>query len=152
MRNKQNYNRSNKIQAVDFYISNQAKDVLQKLLQSQETEDRQSLGENLLTELSALSEISVPTLKISNVQQYHKKHKGKTVFKQYGYYKPAQKYIYIHNKTAVRGQILAPKTFTDTLLHEWLHHYDTEALQLDSVHTAGFYARLKDLKNKLGWR
>lgn len=151
MSSKQNYNKSNRILTVDFYISNQAKRLTKELLNSQDTADRQSVAEALLSELSALSDITPVRLKISDAKQYHKKSKGRTVFKQYGYYKPNTKYIYINNRTAVRGKILAPKTFVDTLIHEWVHHYDTEALKLDSIHTRGFYERLKDLKNKLGF-
>ena len=151
MSSKRNYNKSNRILAVDFYISNQAKRLTRDLLHSSETDDRQELAKKLLAELSALSNIGPVRLKISDAKQYHKKSGGKTVFKQYGYYKPDTKYIYINNRTAVRGQILAPKTFVDTLIHEWVHHYDTEALNLDSIHTKGFYERLKDLKTKLGF-
>ena len=88
-------------------------------------------------------------LKVSSARQYHKKYQGRVVSKQYGYYRPASKYIYISNRTAVRGQILAAKTFIETLLHEWVHHYDFCSLKFNSIHTSGFYARLNDLKEKL---
>lgn len=148
---KRNYTKSNKILAVDAYISRDAKSLARELLKSKGTKERQSLASNILEELSNLAEITPVTVKISDSKQWHKKRGGKVAFKQYGYYKPGTKYIYITNRTAVRGQILAPKTFLDTLLHEWLHHYDTERLKLDSIHTAGFYARLKDLKEKIGY-
>jgi hypothetical protein len=148
---KRNYTKSNKILSVDTYISRYARQLTSKLLESQETTQRQSLASSILEELSKLAEISSVRVTISDAKQWHKKYNGKVAFKQYGYYKPGKKYIYITNRTAVRGQILAPKTFLDTLLHEWLHHYDTERLKLDSIHTAGFYARLKDLKEKIGY-
>lgn len=147
--NKKNYNKSNKILTVDFPISKQAINLAKKLLTSQLEPDRQSSGDNLLDELADLAKIDIVHLKISDKKQPHKKAKGRVVFKQYGYYKPGSKYIHINNRTAVRGQILAPKTFLDTLLHEWLHHYDHSRLGLNSIHTSGFYARLKDLKEKL---
>jgi hypothetical protein len=37
----------------------------------------------------------------------------------------------------------------NTIIHEWLHHYDTEKLKLRSIHTKGFYMRLSSLKNNL---
>lgn len=148
---KRNYTKSNKILAVDAYISRQAKQLARKLLESRETDARQTLASLILEELNNLADIPPVSVKISDAKQWHKKYKGKVAFKQYGYYKPDTKYIYITNRTAVRGQMLAPKTFLDTLLHEWLHHYDTERLRLDSIHTAGFYARLKDLKEKIGY-
>ena len=69
--------------------------------------------------------------------------------KRYGSYRLGSATITIPNRTAVRGQIVASKTFLDTLLHEWLHHYDTLKLKLNSIHTKGFYLRLSDLKGKL---
>ena len=89
-------------------------------------------------------------IKISDTRQYHKRRGNSIVFKQYGYYKPETNYIYIQNRTPARGQLLAAKTFIDTVIHEWLHHYDTHKLKLNSIHTTGFYTRLKNLKDGLG--
>lgn len=110
---------------------------------------RQLLGEALLDELSDAVQIDIIKLKITDTNQYHRKMNGRMVMKKYGVYHPKTKLISIANKTAVRGQILAPKTFLDTLLHEWLHHYDTYKLKLHSIHSKGFYLRLNDLKDKL---
>jgi hypothetical protein len=58
--------------------------------------------------------------------------------------------IRIYHRTAVRGQVVAPKVFLNTLLHEWVHHFDFAALRLGrSPHTAGFYARLRALADAL---
>lgn len=146
-----NYKKSNSILATHIPISDFSRTMAQKILKSKDTIERQHLSEALLDELCDMAEITICKLNISDAKQYHKKSKNKVVFKQYGYYKPNTHYIYIHNKTAVRGQILAAKTFLDTLLHEWLHHYDHQKLGLNSIHTAGFYARLKDIKEKVGY-
>ncbi len=46
--------------------------------------------------------------------------------------------------------MITPKVFLNTLLHEWVHHYDFDGLQLArSPHTAGFYARLRALAETL---
>jgi len=145
-----NYLRSNKIVKVKIRSNSLMVDLVKSLLDSKTSNQRQVVGEQLLDELCDASKIDIINLKISDTNQYHKKRNGRVVFKQYGYYRPQSNYIYIQNKTAVRGQILAPKTFIDTLLHEWLHHYDTKKLKLNSIHTKGFYLRLKDLKQKLG--
>lgn len=150
-RPKSNYEKSNAITTVKIKVSKQSKKLTKQLLKSTKTTDRQRLGDDLLDELADLAKIDIVTLKISDKKQYHKKAKGKVVMRQYGYYRPQSKYIYINNRTAVRGQILASKTFVDTLLHEWVHHYDHAKLGLNSIHTAGFYARLKDIKTKLGY-
>ena len=146
-----NYDRSNSITKIKFPVSDRALELSGKLLKSSTEEDRQKLGDKLLDELADLARIDIVKLKISAANQYHKKHNGRVVAKQYGYYKPGTHYIYITNRTAVRGQILAPKTFLDTLLHEWMHHYDFKKLKINSIHSSGFYARLKDLKTKLGY-
>lgn len=158
---KLNYVRSNQITKIKFKVSPEAKNLTKKLFENKSEEARQAIGDELLDMLADLAKIDIVNLKISDKNQYHKKRNGKVAFKQYGYYKftqpkrgeggPGIAYIYIHNRTAVRGQILASKTFLDTLLHEWMHHYDFCKLKLNSIHTAGFYARLKDLKTKLGW-
>ncbi len=147
---KSNYKKSNSITSVKFPISALAKKTAKALLNSSNTLDRQKLGDILLDELADGAGVDIVKLKISETHQYHKKYQGRVVAKQYGYYRPQSNYIYIQNLTAVRGQILASKTFLDTLLHEWLHHFDYKKLKLNSIHTKGFYLRLKSLKEKLG--
>jgi hypothetical protein len=43
---------------------------------------------------------------------------------------------------------VAWKTLLQTLLHEWVHHYDFAAFG-DSVHCSGFYARMNQLYHPL---
>lgn len=58
--------------------------------------------------------------------------------------------IVIYNRTAKRGDIISIKECFDTLLHEFIHHYDYEVLNMIvSTHTSGFYKRISDLKKKL---
>lgn len=145
-----NYLKSNSITDIDFTLSEKAKTVVNLLLETQNHNKRQILGEKLVKTLSNDAEISQVKLKISETKQYSKRKNGKIVFKLYGYYKPKTKYIYIQNLTSIRGNPVAAKTFLNTLLHEWLHHYDTERLELHSIHTKGFYLRFSSLKNALG--
>jgi len=115
---KTNYEKSNSIAKIKIPISLEARRLTSLLLKSKIEEERQTLGDELLDELADLAQIDIVNLKISETKQYHKKRNGKVAMKQYGYYKPGSKYIYISNRTAIRGQILAPRTFLDTLLHE----------------------------------
>ena len=42
------------------------------------------------------------------------------------------------------------ESFADAVLHEFMHHYDVHYLKLSkSPHSEGFYARIRDLANKL---
>jgi hypothetical protein len=46
--------------------------------------------------------------------------------------------------------VVAVSVKLNTLLHEWVHHFDFTALRLTrSPHTAGFYARLRALADAL---
>jgi len=144
-----NYKRSNKITDIDFKPSDHAFGICAEILESSEVEHRQRLSDSLLDELCDLARIDIVEVKISDAKQHHKKSKGKVVMRQYGYYKPNDRYILITNYTAVRGQPLAAKTFLNTLLHEWMHHYDFCKLKIDSIHSKGFYLRLKSLEQQL---
>lgn len=147
---KTNYQRSNSILKVDFEPSPKSKLLAEHLLlANSDVEYRQYRAQLLVDKLSHYSGIEPVKVKISDTKQYHRKSGNRVVFKQYGYYNTQTKYIYIQNFTAVRGQPLASKSFLDTLLHEWLHHYDSLKLGLNSIHSAGFYQRLRDLKLKL---
>ena len=69
----------------------------------------------------------------------------------YGCYYPSSRRIVIYNTTAKTKKTIAIKTFYETLLHEFIHHYDIVGLKLGgSPHTSGFYKRIGDLKENLG--
>jgi hypothetical protein len=144
-----NYDKSNKITSVKIPISSEAILLADKILNSVHAEERQKIGESLLDELCDASQIGIIKLQINDENQYHRKRNNRVVMKRYGLYRPQSAVISISNRTAVRGQILAPKSFLDTLLHEWVHHYDTYKLKIRSIHSKGFYLRLNDLKEKL---
>jgi len=58
--------------------------------------------------------------------------------------------IRVPNRTPARGHLVRPTAFLNTLLHEFCHHHDAEALGLlRSFHTAGFYARLRHLRDQI---
>lgn len=144
-----NYDYSNSITKIKMPISQEAEDLAKGLLNVLDYEERHSLSEQLLDELSDLAGIDIVEFNLVDENQVHRKRNGKIVMKRYGVYKVSSKAITIHHRTAARGQILAAKSYLDTLLHEWLHHYDFKKLKLNSIHSRGFYMRLNDLKSKL---
>ena len=86
----------------------------------------------------------------SRCQPHSINSRGAIRSKKYGNYRPGVRLITIYDTTAIRKQQVSIKTFADTLLHEFVHHYDIECLHLaTSLHTAGFYKRISDLKEKL---
>ena len=144
-----NYDYSNSVTKVRMPVSQEASDLAKALLSITEFEERQELSEQLLDELCDLAGIDIVEFNLVDENQIHKKRDGKIVMKRYGSYRVSSKAITIHHLTAARGQVLAPKSYLDTLLHEWLHHYDFKKLKLNSIHSRGFYMRLNDLKSKL---
>ena len=53
-------------------------------------------------------------------------------------------------RTAQRRQVVAPRTFLRTLVHELCHHLDYDLLKLpDSFHTEGFYRRESNIIRQL---
>ena len=64
---------------------------------------------------------------------------------------PERDVITLWMLTAKRAQVVAPRTFLRTLLHELCHHLDYTHLKLrDSLHTQGFYQRESSLFAVLG--
>jgi len=64
--------------------------------------------------------------------------------------KAARDRVQVWMRTARRLQVVAYKTFLQTLLHELCHHLDYEYLKLErSFHTEGFYRRESSLVYQL---
>lgn len=147
-----NYEKSNKIETVKY--NNLSNKEFSTLLKAETLADRKKASQNLIDYLSNKYGIeSVPVRVLDRVQD-HSTRNGRLASKVYGKYTRipgvSAVSIIIFNKTAVKKQTVSIKTFVNTLLHEFMHHYDYEVLKLsDSLHTAGFYKRISDLTNKL---
>lgn len=147
-RAERDYRRSNLILQIDYQPSPAARRIAAKLL-TINPERREAPSVELLTRMAR--ELKVPPVKLNfqNKPQKHRKRNGKLTYKEYAHYHP-DRGITIYNKTAIREQFLAPKSYLDTLIHEFLHHLDYELLKLThTYHTKGFYSRLGDLMFKL---
>lgn len=112
--------------------------------------ERQKVAQTLLNYLCEKFKIASCIVEVKNKPQLHSTRNGKLRSKTYGRYYPHKNYIEIFNLTAMTRKPVAIKTMYDTLLHEFMHHYDFTKLKLsESPHTKGFYARISDLKEKL---
>lgn len=112
--------------------------------------DRQKDAQRLVDYLCDKFKISKVSVCVTNKPQPHKHSSGRLRSKTLGLYIPSKKQIIMYNTTAVRRQTVSINVFADTLLHEFIHHYDFAVLKFsDSPHTAGFYKRISDLKAKL---
>jgi len=122
-----------------------------------EATERSRLGQLLIDDLSASAGVSPVELVVADRAQVHEHDGQRLQSKTYGYYRcwfengeVVRSRIRIYHRTAVRHQVIAPKVFLNTLLHEWTHHFDFAALRMPrSPHTSGFYARLRALADAL---
>ena len=112
--------------------------------------DREKNAKKLIDYLCDKFKIPHCYVIISNKRQNHVTRNGKLIKKVYGRYMINLNTIEIFNLTAMTRKPVAIKTMYDTLLHEFMHHYDMAKLKFaESPHTKGFYARISDLKEKL---
>jgi len=119
--------------------------------------ERRRLGQLLLDELSAAAGLIRVELLVADRPQVHEHDGRRLQSKTYGYYRcwfaeaaVSRAHIRVYHRTAVRRQVISAKVFLNTMLHEWVHHYDFAALRLPrSPHTTGFYARLRALAEAL---
>lgn len=120
------------------------------LLSDTTIKDREKNAQRLVNYLCDKFKIPHCYVIISNKRQNHVTRNGKLVKKVYGRYMINLSTIEIFNLTAMTKKPVAINTMYDTLLHEFMHHYDFTKLKLtDSPHTKGFYLRISDLKQKL---
>src|SRR3981081_786607 len=151
------YERSKGVETVSWREFPLGKGLALAILEESLAVGRQARGQALLDVLDAAAGLPPCKLTVADRPQRHRTRGGRLELKTYGYYRiaweatPQRGTIRIYNLTAIRQQVLAPKVFLETLLHEWVHHYDFAGLQLDrSPHTSGFYNRIRDLAETLG--
>jgi hypothetical protein len=151
------YERSKGVETVTWREFPLGKGIALSILDETTAAGRQEKGQRLLDVLDEAAGLPPCRLTVADRPQRHRTRGGRLELKTYGYYRiawestPRRGTIRIYNLTAIRRQVLAPKVFLETLLHEWVHHYDFTGLQLDrSPHTSGFFNRIRDLAETLG--
>lgn len=131
--------------------------VLRLLDVGDEHAERGRLGQLLVDELNLTADLPACLLVVADRPQLHSHDGHRVQSRTYGYYRcvitgsaVTRSRIRIYHRTAMRQQVITPKVFLNTLIHEWTHHYDFAGLKLSrSPHTAGFYARLRSLADAL---
>lgn len=119
--------------------------------------ERRRLAQMLVNELDDLAGLPPCQVTVADRPQVHEHDGRRLQSKTYGYYRCSAQggevtraSIRIYHRTAVRQQVISPKVFLNTVLHEWVHHFDFSGLRLGrSPHTSGFYARLRALADAL---
>lgn len=148
-RNNTSYEKSNSIFSVEVKIAENQRLQAEKLLRTNDINERSLLAQVLLNALSDAAGIPRTELQVKDKKQVHGRSNGRLRYKILGFYNPKVRRITLYQRTAVRDKILAPKTFLRTLLHEFMHHYDSEKLRIRSLHTSGFFQRLNMLLEQL---
>lgn len=159
------YRRSNRVRTLPLTDPEQAARAADRLLRARDALSRRHLGSELLAVLAAQTAVTLPELVVPDEHQPHRRSGGRIVYSLQGDYrrrapspdnpgvaragKPLGR-IRVPNRTPARGDVVRPTAFLNTLLHEFCHHHDAEALGLlRSFHTAGFYARLRHLRDQI---
>lgn len=135
------------------------------VIEAEDADGRALAGQRLLDLLSAQTAIPTPELVVPDDRQPHRRKGTRIVYSLQGDYRrrrPSAKdpnvarggkplgRIRVPHRTPARGDVVRPSAFLHTLLHEFCHHHDAESLGLlRSFHTAGFYARLRDLRSQV---
>ena len=149
-RDTPDFTRSNKIPALEYQPKARERELTRKLIASTSAREREALGQNLLDNICRRLKISRARLRVFEERQPHKLRGGRLAYKLYGVYHCDSAVIEIANLTSIRKQVVAGKTFLDTLVHELMHHIDRKFLRIPSTpHSPGFYARIEDFKAKL---
>ncbi len=159
------YVRSNRSRTLPLPDVAPVADAAGRLLAATDATSRRVFGQQVLAELARQTGVTTPELVVPDDPQPHRRSGGKIVFSQQGEYrrrKPSRDdptvarggkalgRIRMHNRTPARGAPVRGDAFLHTLLHEFCHHHDTEALDIhESFHTAGFFARIRHLRGQI---
>lgn len=152
------YRRSQRVKGTPVHPDAVARGLAIALLESgDEPAARRRVGQMLVDSLNGLAGLPECAVLVADRPQVHEHDGRRLQSKTYGYYRcwmtagaVSRARIRIYHRTAVRQRVISPKVFLNTLLHEWVHHFDFAGLGLPrSPHTAGFYSRLRALADAL---
>lgn len=143
------YAKSNSIESVD-YVRFSHKEYNKVLSCGDSVSERQVAAQNLVNYLCTKYKLPRCRVVIRDcAQPSFRNGRGKTLGR-YTTWGIGKRLIEIWNLTAKQKKVVSIKVFMDTLLHEFMHHYDREYLKLGgTIHCSGFYKRISDLNGKL---
>src|ERR1700693_6571292 len=120
------YERSKGVETVAWREFPLGKGIALSILEETTAAGGQPRGQALLDVLEAAAGLPPCKLTVADRPQRHRTRGGKLEVKTYGYYRiawestPRRGSIRLYNLAAHRAQVLAPKVFLETLLHEWV--------------------------------
>ena len=147
--NSPDFERSSRIRSLPYQAARE-RALSRRLVASERAAEREALGQRLLNAICQGLRLPPVRLRVLESHQPHRMRDGVLAYKEYGAYYLEDHAISIANLTAVRGKVVAGKTFFDTLIHEFMHHLDRKLLKIPSTpHSPGFYQRVEEMKRKL---
>jgi hypothetical protein len=118
--------------------------LLEKALANEDVPGVRAEGDSILDLLARTYEVSRPGLRVLGARPRAVWEGGHTEL--FGDYDFETKRIRVWMRTAVLGKVTSYRGLLHTLLHEFCHHLDREALRFpETPHTRGFHARVDDL-------
>lgn len=148
---KKSYEISNRVLSVDFRVTPAMRQKVGDLAIWLAAGDKSKVRGATQAVIGLLCEAArVPQTRFELLESAPAQFRGdKAVVKLYGLCAPDGT-ISLAFRTAVRRQVIAFKTYLNTLAHEFMHYYDARRLELDaSFHTRGFYERVRHLVGRL---
>jgi len=148
---KRAYQLSNTLAGVDFAVTPSMRRKVEDLAVWLAAGDRSRVKGATQVVLDLLCEAaSIPLARLKLKDSADARFRsGKAVWKLYGTC-DRDGLITVAFRTAVQRKVFAFRTFLNTVVHEFMHHYDHRKLKLAaSFHTSGFYRRVRDLYVRL---
>src|SRR5215831_16489403 len=96
----------------------------------------------LAAEICRLAGVPEPAVEVREVRPRNARGELHGLFYPFDPRTRTQPRIVLWMRTAARREVVKPRTFLRTLMHELVHYFDYSVLKLeDSFHTRGFFAR-----------
>ncbi len=152
-RDQRTYLRGDSIERFDLVVSADVRlalEALMRALQSDNLATTTRCAQALATEVCRL--LGAPPVRV-NVKGVRPRNSRSELHGLYHLYDPRRReapYIELWMRTAQRHDVVKPRTFVRTLMHELGHHLDYAILKLDnSFHNSGFFKRESSLVRAL---
>ena len=150
---KRIYLNSDAIDHFDLAPSPGARRILTALMTALETEEVARIGPHaraLAAEVCRLLGVPPVDVQVRGVRPHNARGELHGLFYPYDRVRRTPPHIILWMRTAQRHDVVKPKTFLRTLMHEVGHYLDYSLLRLgDSFHTAGFFKRESSLVRAL---
>jgi hypothetical protein len=145
MRAQRCYLRSNSIDRFEFAPTPQAAAAVAALIRVLEAGEGAATGRAAraaAAEVCRLATVAPVHVEVRGVRPKNARGELHGLFYPYDPRRRTPPYIVLWMRTAERRDVVKPRTFVRTLMHELVHYFDYSVLHLDdSFHTLGFFKR-----------